>query len=162
MVRAIFRRWRYLQQIFNNDHDANEIFRFRLRTYFKNARKKMPDVIPEVLSKRTMFGKRKSDRDDLPHATAKRGVVVWGADNYLPSLQDGEDQNTISAQRVRLASQFNLTEEKRDPHIIRNLMNLTFSHSDSSLYKRCLQYERSLASIQFCNMKDRYIPIPLI
>ena len=69
MVRAIFRRWPYLQQIFDNDHDANEIFCFRLRTYFKNARKKMPDVIAEVLLKCAIFGKRKSVRHDLPHAT---------------------------------------------------------------------------------------------
>ena len=56
MVRAIFRWWPYLQQIFNNDHDANEIFRFRLRTQFKNARK-MSGVITEVLPKRAIFGK---------------------------------------------------------------------------------------------------------
>ena len=64
MVRAKFRRWPCLQQIFNNDHHANEIFRFRLGTYLKNARKKISDVIPEVLSKHTIFGKRKSDSDD--------------------------------------------------------------------------------------------------
>ena len=51
-----------------------------------------------------------------------------GCRELFASLQDGEDQNTISADRVRLASQFNLIEEKRDPHIIRNLMNLTFPH----------------------------------
>ena len=127
MVRAIFRWWPYLQQIFNNDHDANEIFRFRLRTQFKNARK-MSGVITEVLPKRAIFGKRKSDSHELPHATVKQGVTTWGKENYLPSLQDGEDQNTISAQRVRPASQFNLIAEKKDPHIIRNLMNLTFPH----------------------------------
>ena len=88
----------------------------------------MSDVIPEVLSKRAIFGKRKSDSDDLPHATVKQGVAAWDVENCLPSLQDGEDQNTISADRVRLASQFNLIEEKRDPHIIRNLINLTFPH----------------------------------
>ena len=154
MVRAIFRHWPYLQQILNNDHDANEIFCFRLRTYFKNARKKMPDVIPEVLSICAIFEKRKPDRHDLPHATAKRGVMAWGVDIYLPSLKDGEYQNTISAQRVRLASQFNLTEEKRDPHIIRNLMNLKFSHRGQLLIQemstmrevidlyRIVQYER--------------------
>ena len=107
MVRAIFRRWPYLQQIFNNDHDTNELFRFRLRMYFKNAQKKMSDVIPEVLSKRAIFGKRKSDSDDLPHATVTRDAMAWGVENYLPSLKDGEDQNTITAHRVRLASQFN-------------------------------------------------------
>ena len=35
--------------------------------------------------------------------------MAWGVDNYLSSLKDGKDQNTISAQRVRLASQFNPT-----------------------------------------------------
>ena len=114
----------------------------------------MPDVIPEVLSICAIFGKRKPDRHDLPHATAKRGVMAWGVDIYLPSLKDGEYQNTISAQRVRLASQFNLTEEKRDPHIIRNLMNLEFSHRGQLLIQemsiirevidlfRIVQYER--------------------
>ena len=97
MVRAIFRSWPYLQQIFNNDHDTNENFCFRLRTYFKNARKKISGVIPEVLSKRAIFGKRKSDSNDLPHATVKGGIMAWGVESYLPSLQDGEDQNTISA-----------------------------------------------------------------
>ena len=68
------------------------------------------------------------DSDDLPHATAKRGVMAWGVENYLQLLQDSEDQNIILAHRVMLASQLNLTEEKRDPHIIRTLMNLTFPH----------------------------------
>ena len=67
----------------------------------------MSDAIPEVLSKHAIIGKRKSDSDDLPHATVKRGVMAWGVENYLPSLQDGDDQNTISANRMRLASQFN-------------------------------------------------------
>ena len=83
MVRVIFKRWPHLQQIFNNDHNANEIFRFHLRMYFRNARKKMSDVIPEVLSKRAIFGKRKSDNDDLPHATVKLGVMACGIENYL-------------------------------------------------------------------------------
>ena len=78
----------------------------------------MSDVIPEVLSKHAIIGKRKSDSDDLPYATVKRGVMAWTVENYLPLLQDGEDQNTISAHIVRLASQFNTTEEKSDPHII--------------------------------------------
>ena len=108
----------------------------------------MSDVIPEILSKRAIFGKRKSDSDDLPHATVKQGVAAWDVENYLPSLQDGEDQNTISADRVRLASQFNLIEEKRDPHIIRNLINLTFPHRRQlrqviNLYP-ILQYERQV------------------
>ena len=108
----------------------------------------MSDVIPEVLSKRAIFGKRKSDSDDLPHATVKQGVAAWDVENCLPSLQDGEDQNTISADRVRLASQFNLIEEKRDPHIIRNLINLTFPHRRQlrqviNLYP-ILQYERQV------------------
>ena len=116
----------------------------------------MSDVIPEVLSKHAIIGKRKSDSDDLPHATVKRGVMAWGVENYLPSLQDGDDQNTISANRVRLAGQFNITEEKRDPHIITILMNLTFSDRRQLLIRQMftirevidlypiLQYERQV------------------
>ena len=67
-----------------------------------------------------------------------------------------EEQNTISAHRVRLTSQFNLTEEKRDPRIIRNLMSLTFPHrrqlliQDMSTMREVidlypiLQYERQV------------------
>ena len=80
--------------------------------------------------------------------------MAWGVENYLPSLHDGEDQNTISEHRVRLVSQLNLTEEKRDPPITRNLMNLTFPHKQQSFIQEMstirevtdlypiLQYER--------------------
>ena len=114
MVRAIFWRWPYLQQIFNNDHDANEIFSFRLRTYFKKSSEEDVRCYTISFVKTWIFGKRKSYSDDLVHATVERGVMAWGVENHLPSLQDGEDQNIISAYRVKLASQFNLTEEKRD------------------------------------------------
>ena len=128
MVRAIFWRWHYLQQIFNIDHDANEIFSFRLRTYFKKSSEEDVRCYTRSFVKTWIFGKRKSYSDDLVHATVERGVMAWGVENHLPLLQDGEDQNIISAHRVKLASQFNLTEEKRDPHTIRNSMNLTFPH----------------------------------
>ena len=77
MVKAIFSRWPYLQRIFNSDYDAIEIYRFRLRTYFKNARKKLVNVIPEVLTKRAIFGKRKSAENDLPGPSIKKGVMAW-------------------------------------------------------------------------------------
>ena len=63
---------------------------------------------------------------------------------------------TLSAHIVRLTSQFNPKEEKRDPHIIRNLINLTFPS-----WRQLLIQEMS-RSIQFCNMKDAYISIPVI
>ena len=120
MVRAIFRHQPYLQQIFNNDHDANEIFRFCLKHTSKMLGRRCQMLYQKFCQSVPSLGKE--------NQTAKQGVAAWDVENYLPSLQDGEDQNTISADRVRLASQFNLIEEKRDPHIIRNLMNLTFPH----------------------------------
>ena len=120
MVKAIFSRWPYLQRIFNSNYDAIEIYRFRLRTYFKNARKKLVNVIPEVLTKRAIFGKRKSAENDLPGPSIKKGVMAWGVKNYLPPFQEGEDS--------RLNSQYNLSAEKRDERIIRKLTDLVFPH----------------------------------
>lgn len=120
MVKAIFSRWPYLQRIFNSNYDAIEIYRFRLRTYFKNARKKLVNVIPEVLAKQAIFGKRKSAENDLTGPSIKKGVMAWGVKNYLPPFQEGQDS--------RLNNQYNLSAEKRDERIIRKLMDLAFPH----------------------------------
>ena len=101
MVRAIFNRWPHLQQELSNSQDAIEIYRFRMRTYFKNARKQLPTAIPEVLAKTAIFGKRKTnDGNGLP--VIKRGGMAWGVKNYLPSYQVGEDASTMDAHRERL------------------------------------------------------------
>ena len=64
-----------------------EIYRFRMRTHFKNARKRLPTAIPEVLAKRAIFGKRKAeDGNGLP--VIERGRMASGVKNYLPSYQD--------------------------------------------------------------------------
>ena len=60
IVRAIFNRWPHLQQKLSNSQDAMEIYRSWMRTYFKNAWKLFSTAIPEVLAKRTIFGKRKT------------------------------------------------------------------------------------------------------
>ena len=57
----------------------------------------MSDVIPEVLSKRAIFGKRKSGSDDLPHATVKQRVAAWGVENYLHHYRMGKIK-TLSVQ----------------------------------------------------------------
>ena len=76
MVRAIFNRWPHLQQELSNSQDAMEIYHFRMRTYFKNARKRLPTTILEVLVKRAIFGKRKADGNGLP--VIKRGGMALG------------------------------------------------------------------------------------
>ena len=87
MVRAIFNRWPHLQQKLSNSQDAMEIHRFRMRTYFRNAQKRLPTAIPEVLAKRAIFGKRKAeDGNGLP--VIERGRLAWGVKNYLPPCQD--------------------------------------------------------------------------
>ena len=128
MVKTIFIRWPYLQHIFNSNHDAIEIYWFRLRTFFKNAGKKLVNVIPEVLTKRAIFGKRKSAENDLPGPSIKNELMPWGVKNYLPPFQEGEDSTTANKHRSRLNNQYNLSTEKRDEHIIRKLMDLTFPH----------------------------------
>ena len=98
MVRAIFNRWPHLQQKLSNSQDAMEIYRFWMRTYFKNARKLLSTAIPEVLAKRTISGKRKTeDGNGLP--VIKRGRMARGMKNYLLSYQVGEDASTMDAHR---------------------------------------------------------------
>ena len=75
--------WSYLNA-FNSDYDATEIYRFQLRTYFKNSGKKLVNVIPEVLTKPVIFGKRKSATNDLPVPSIKCGVMAWGFKKYFP------------------------------------------------------------------------------
>lgn len=57
MVRAIFNRWPHLQQELSNSQDVMEIYCVQMTNYFKNAQKRLPTAIPEMLAKRAIFGK---------------------------------------------------------------------------------------------------------
>ena len=118
-----------------------------MRTYFKNAWKRLPTAIPEVLAKRAIFGKRKTkDGNGLP--VIKRGGMAWGLKSYLPLYQVGEDASTMDAHREWLHIQHNQSSAKRDQRIIRKLMDLTFPHRRNLLI-------REMATIR----SDWFVPI---
>ena len=133
MVRVILNRWPHLQQELSISQVAMEIYRLRMRTYFKNARKRFPTAIPKVLANRGIFGKRKAD-DGIGLPVIKRGGMALGrgggrgVKNYLPSYQDGEYASTRDAHRERFHDQYNQSSAKRDQRIIRKLIDLTFPH----------------------------------
>ena len=83
-----------------------------MSAYFKNAQKRLPTAIPEVLAKRVIFGKRKAE-DGYGLPVIKRGGMAWGMKNYLPLYQDGEDASTMDPHRERLHDQYNQSSAKR-------------------------------------------------
>ena len=60
--------------------------------------KRLPTAIPEVLTKRAVFGKRKAE-DGNGLRVIKRGGMNCGVKHYLPSYQDGKDAATVYAHR---------------------------------------------------------------
>ena len=112
IVRAIFNTWPHLQQELSNSQDTVEKYRFWMSAYFKNAQKRLPTAIPEVLAKRVIFGKRKAE-DGYGLPVIKRGGMAWGVKNYLPLHQDGEDASTMDPHRERLHDQYNQSSAKR-------------------------------------------------
>ena len=125
----------HLKQELSNSQDAMEIYCFQMRTYFKNARKRLPNAIPEVLAKRAIFGKRKAE-DGTGLLVIKREGMAWEVKNYLPLYQVGEDASTMDVHREQLHDKYNQSSAKKDQRIIRKLMNLTIPHSRSLLIRK--------------------------
>ena len=64
MVNFLLRRWLYLARKQDSFENIFAIWKFRLRTHFKNSRKKFHTPIPEVLAHIGLCGKRKNDDCD--------------------------------------------------------------------------------------------------
>ena len=129
MIDALFDRWPYLRRELNNPRDSYEIYRFRLRTFLKNVKKKISNPIPAILATRALYGKRKAaDPYEGYTPAVKKGIMAWGVKNFLPENQEGEDSTSMQAHRARLNHQYKLPLQKRDKLLIRKLMDVTFPH----------------------------------
>ena len=131
MVRAIFNRWPHLQQELSNSQDAILVPDENL---FQECLKMIANGNSQVLPKRAIFGKRKSN-DGYGLPVIKRGGIAWEVENYLLSYQDGEDASTMDAHREQLHDQYNQENAKRDQQIIRKLIDLTFPHQRNLLIR---------------------------
>ena len=65
MVNAVFNKWQHLARELPTYNDAGILWKHRLKTHFKNTRARMQNNIPEVLVKKSKYGKRKSIDDGL-------------------------------------------------------------------------------------------------
>ena len=64
MVNYLRRCWPYLTKEQDSYENTFAIWKVRLRTHFKNSRKKLHTPIPEVLASKALYGKRKNDDCD--------------------------------------------------------------------------------------------------
>ena len=60
-------------------------------TYYKNHRFRCKLEIPEIIQKRSIYGKRKSDKESTGPARKKINHI-WRIPNFLPPLMKREDE----------------------------------------------------------------------
>ena len=58
--------------------------------------------IPEVKTKREIYGKRKRGSAGNGLTDFKNVCVMWGVKNFLPPMGEGEDEETMAAYEKRL------------------------------------------------------------
>ena len=127
MVDFILRKWKYLEKEFGTYRDGFNIWKDQRRTHFKNKRGRMGLDIPEVKAKREIYGKRKGGSAGNGLTDFKRVCVMWGVNNFLPPMGEGEDEETIAAHEKRLQHQSQLSIEKQDKLVVKRLLDLTYS-----------------------------------
>ena len=95
-------------------------------TYYKNHRFRCKLEIPEIIQKRSIYGKRKSDKESTGPARKKINHA-WGIPNFLPPLIEREDEYSIAHHCETLKSQSALSQERRKKDIVRVLMVKSFA-----------------------------------
>ena len=70
MVNEILTKWPHLKKEFVREADAFDLWKYRLRTYFKNSRKRNHHV-PEIINRQ----KKRKGNEDTPTQTKKSCLV---------------------------------------------------------------------------------------
>ena len=107
------RHWLYLAREQDSYEKSFAIWKFRLRTHFKNSQKKLHTPIPEVLANKAIYGNRKNDNCDN-QTIAKKGIMTQSVVNFLPNYQNGKNKTMMDAQKSRLNTQSHLTDGRQD------------------------------------------------
>ena len=127
MVRAIFSKWPHLKKDIGNENDAVILWKEKLRTFFKNSRKRALNV-PEIMERKKRC-KKNIDGWNLDAVGKMKGrYTSWGVPNFLPPFEDGEDIETMKAHSEKIRKESRITKERRNNEMIEQLMNITFPH----------------------------------
>ena len=129
MVDFILRKSKYLEKEFETYgtyQDGFKNWKDKIRTHFKSKRGRMGLDIPEVKAKRELYGKRKGGSAGNGLTDFKKVCAMWGVKNFLPPMEEGEDEVTMAAHEKRLQHQSQLSIEKENKLVIKRLLNLTY------------------------------------
>ena len=125
MVDAIFTKWPHLCPHIMESSDVKSLWKLRLKSHFKNTRKRTPNI-PQIAMRKV--GKRNQIQQDNNNVNPKKKLCLsWAVPNFLPTLQDGEDQTSIQGHRNRLNQQYIRSKDRRDAELVKRLMNITFA-----------------------------------
>ena len=116
-------------------NDVVELWHRKLRTHFKNHRFRNRENIPEILKKRSIYGKRNASEQTTSEMVPAKKVPCWGAINFFPDLPEGDDEHTWNTYQMQLEEQHNLQNHKKDHTLINRLMRKTFPHRKQLLIK---------------------------
>ena len=115
MVKSLFKRFPSLTEESVNYNDAVDLWHGRLKNHFKSQRFRCKENIPEIILKRQLYGKRKSNADKLAESGRKK--LCWAMENFLPDFPEGEDDTTYSRYQQDLKEQHNLCKDSHDKSV---------------------------------------------
>ena len=107
-------------------NDAVDLCHGKPRTHFKNHRFRNREKIPEILKKRSIYGKRNASEETTSEMVPAKKVPCWGVINFFPDLPEGEDEHTWSTYQMQLKEQYNLQNHKKEHALINRLMRKAF------------------------------------
>ena len=111
MIKALLSRWPFLAKEMETYNDSLRLWRNRMVTYYKNHRFRCKLEIPEILQKRSIYGKRKNDKEEST-GPARKINHAWGIAIFLPPLPEGEDEHSVAHHCHTLKSQSALPQEE--------------------------------------------------
>ena len=83
--------------------------------------------IPEVKTKREIYGKRKGGSAGNGMTDFKKVCVMWNVKDFLPPMGKCVNEETMVAHEKRLQHQSQLSIEKQDKLLVKRLLDLTYS-----------------------------------
>ena len=129
-------------------NDVVELWHRKLRTHFKNYRFRNRENIPEILKKRSIYGKRNASEQTTRERVPAKKVPCWGVINFFPDLLEGEDEDTWNTYQMQLKEQHNLQNHKKDHALINRLIRKTFPHRKQLLIKDLISLSDLLQQYQ--------------
>ena len=111
-VKSLFKRFPSLTEESVNYNDAVDLWHGRPKNHFKSQRFGCKENIPEIILKRQLYGKRKSNA--YKSTELKRKKLCWGMENFVPDLREDEEDTAYSRYQRDLKEHHNLRKESCD------------------------------------------------